>query len=225
MAYIVYLDGVALPITPSKIEMKIVNKNATLNLINEGEVNHLKTAGLTEIGFRAMLPYVEYPFAFYPDGFKPATYYLDKLEKLKLSKKPFQFICSRTLPSGKLLFDTNMRVSLEEYQIEEDALEGQSLVVAIELKQYRNYGTKIMAVQSSDEDSKVKVSPATKSRATGTGQTPKTYTVKSGDTLWNIAKRYLGNGSRYTEIFNLNKDKIKNPNRIYVGQVLVLPNN
>ena len=50
-----------------------------------------------------------------------------------------------------------------------------------------------------------------------------TYTVKSGDCLWNIAKKYLGDGSRYTEIYNLNKDKIKNPNLIYPNQVLTLP--
>ena len=33
----------------------------------------------------------------------------------------------------------------------------------------------------------------------------------------------LGSGSRYTEIYNLNKDKIKNPNLIYAGQVLRIP--
>ena len=51
----------------------------------------------------------------------------------------------------------------------------------------------------------------------------KTYTVKSGDCLWNIAKSLLGSGSRYTEIYNLNKEKIKNPNLIYPGQVLRIP--
>lgn len=73
--------------------------------------------------------------------------------------------------------------------------------------------------------------PATKPTATveppkrETSQAPKqsTYTVKSGDCLWNIAKKYLGDGSRYNEIYNLNKDKIKNPNLIYAGQVLTLP--
>lgn len=48
-------------------------------------------------------------------------------------------------------------------------------------------------------------------------------TVKSGDCLWNIAKKQLGNGADYTKIYNLNKDKIKNPNLIYPGQVLTLP--
>ena len=52
----------------------------------------------------------------------------------------------------------------------------------------------------------------------------RTYTVKSGDCLWNIAKQYLGKGSRYQEIYELNKSVIgANPNLIYPGQVYTLP--
>jgi LysM repeat protein len=51
--------------------------------------------------------------------------------------------------------------------------------------------------------------------------TPKTYTVKSGDTLWAIAKRVLGDGGRWREIYNNNTDVIgKDPNLIRPGQVL-----
>jgi len=53
---------------------------------------------------------------------------------------------------------------------------------------------------------------------------PKTYTVKSGDTLWGIAKQTLGDGSRWQEIYNANVSVIgKNPNLIYPGQVLRIP--
>ena len=58
--------------------------------------------------------------------------------------------------------------------------------------------------------------------ATNAPQT-KTYTVKKGDTLWGIAKKYYGNGAQYTKIYNANKGKIKNPNLIYVGQVFTIP--
>ena len=47
------------------------------------------------------------------------------------------------------------------------------------------------------------------------------YTVVSGDTLWGIAKRFYGNGSRYPEIAKANN--ISNPDIIYVGQVLLIP--
>ena len=58
--------------------------------------------------------------------------------------------------------------------------------------------------------------------ATNAPQT-KTYTVKKGDTLWGIAKKYYGNGAKYPTIYNANKGKIKNPNLIYVGQVFTIP--
>jgi len=49
------------------------------------------------------------------------------------------------------------------------------------------------------------------------------YTVKSGDTLGKIAKAHLGDASRYTEIFEANQPLLEDPNRIYPGQVLRIP--
>jgi len=63
----------------------------------------------------------------------------------------------------------------------------------------------------------------TNSRPPTAAAAAKTYTVKSGDTLWAIAQKYLGAGNRYMDIYNANKDKVKNPNLIYPGQVLTLP--
>jgi len=51
----------------------------------------------------------------------------------------------------------------------------------------------------------------------------RTYVVKSGDSLSKIAKEMLGDASRWPEIFELNKDIIKNPNLIYPNQELKLP--
>lgn len=221
MAYSFYLDGVLLPITPSKLQTKIKNQNKTINLINDGEVNILKSAGLTEVTFEVLIPQVKYPFAVYPNGFKKADFFLNKFEKLKTGEEPFQFICSRVTPSGRLLFDTNMKVSLEDYKIDEDAKEGFDLKVTIKLKQFRDYGTKTVNVTIKQSKP---VATVSKPRPTESAPKAKTYKVVRGDTLWAIAKKHLGNGSKYTEIHNLNKDKISNPNLIYPGQVLTLPN-
>lgn len=51
----------------------------------------------------------------------------------------------------------------------------------------------------------------------------RTYTVKKGDCLWNIAKQFYGNGASYGKIYDANTNQIANPNLIYVGQVFVIP--
>ena len=51
----------------------------------------------------------------------------------------------------------------------------------------------------------------------------KYHTVKKGDCLWNIAKKYYGDGRLYTKIYQANKDKIKDPHWIYPKQVLLIP--
>lgn len=50
-----------------------------------------------------------------------------------------------------------------------------------------------------------------------------TYTVKSGDNLTKIAKKMLGDGNRYDEIYQVNKDKLSSPDAVQVGMVLKMP--
>ena len=50
-----------------------------------------------------------------------------------------------------------------------------------------------------------------------------TYTVKAGDTLSGIAKRFLHDGNAYMDIFNANRDQLKDPDQIKPGQVLKIP--
>jgi len=49
------------------------------------------------------------------------------------------------------------------------------------------------------------------------------HTVKSGDTLSKIAKRYYGDAMRYPDIFDANTPMLKHPDKIYPGQVLRIP--
>ena len=49
------------------------------------------------------------------------------------------------------------------------------------------------------------------------------YVVQSGDTLGAIAKRFLGNAMKYPQIFEANREVIKDPNLIYPGQKIRIP--
>lgn len=75
-------------------------------------------------------------------------------------------------------------------------------------------------------DPAVAVGPVTGGSATAGGSgggAARSYTVVKGDCLWNIAKRYYGNGALYPRIFDANRSKIKDPHWIYPGQVFVIP--
>lgn len=50
-----------------------------------------------------------------------------------------------------------------------------------------------------------------------------TYTVKPGDTLSKISKQFYGNANDYMRIFNANKDKLKDPDHVNIGQELKIP--
>lgn len=218
--YSFFIDGMELPIAPQKLTVKIKGNNKTLTLINEGDINFLRAPGLTEITFDAVLPMLgQYSFA---NGYRRPDSYLNKLESLMTGKEPFRFLVSRVSPSGRLLYDTNMKVSLENYTVTEDATKGPDVTVSITLKQYISYSTKTVTVVKPKPEKKPVVQQKEK-RETSSAPKVKTYTVKSGDCLWNIAKKYYGNGAQYTKIYNANKGKIKNPNLIYPGQVLTIP--
>jgi nucleoid-associated protein YgaU len=54
-------------------------------------------------------------------------------------------------------------------------------------------------------------------------QTGSAVIIRRGDSLWTVARRNYGAGIRYTTIFEANRDQVRDPNRIYPGQVLKVP--
>lgn len=66
--------------------------------------------------------------------------------------------------------------------------------------------------------------PAPAATGTGGGGGGTTYTVKKGDNLWTLAKKFYGSGADYSKIYEANRDTIgKNPNLIYPGQTFTIP--
>lgn len=54
-------------------------------------------------------------------------------------------------------------------------------------------------------------------------ETVEYYEIVSGDTLGAVAKRFYGNASKYTKIFEANRDILSDPNKIYPGQKIRIP--
>ena len=55
------------------------------------------------------------------------------------------------------------------------------------------------------------------------GQTIAMRTVQPGNTLWAIARDRYGEPLMYVQVFEINRDRIRDPDLIYPGQVFVLP--
>jgi hypothetical protein len=155
---------------------------------------------------------------------------LEILNALKVGKQPFQFIVSRFTPDGQRLFDTNIRVSLEDYSIDEDAGNGIDINVEIKLKQYRDFSTKTvtLVIEEDGVDTSAASTTATVTETRATDETPaptktpKEFVVEVGNTLWMIAKMTYGDGSKYKKIFADNKRQLDNINALKVGQILML---
>lgn len=146
--YDFYLDKCLLPVAPAKLQISENGLNKVVRLIDGGEINLLKSAALKEIGFEFMIPQVSYPFSVQKGAVKPAEYYLGYMEGLKNARRPFQFIVSRTTPGGRILFSTDIKVSLESLSVTEAAEQGFDLLFGVRLRQYRDYGLKTISTAS-----------------------------------------------------------------------------
>ena len=119
---------------------------------------------------------------------------VQKINTWKASKKPVHLIVTAC--------GVDVYATIEEFTYSEEGGDPGTYQYSIKLKEYREITVRQVKVNIPKE----------------------TYTVKSGDCLWNIAKKFYGNGAQYTKIYNANKGVIGgNPNLIYPGQVLTIP--
>ena len=218
--YRLYLkqDGkqILLPVTPAEIEMKTGNRNKAVYILNFGEMNLAKKPGLQEIRFTALLPGRRYSFVQTEDGFHEPEYFLNCFKEYKATAKPVQLILFRRLADGTQLFCGNMDVLLEDYTVTEKGGEQGDFWVEMCWKEWKTAKSIRYSVKGQNGGN-VLVEQGKERQA----KTPAvTYTVKKGDCLWNIAKKQLGDGTKYKELAQ--KNGISDPNRIYPGQVLKL---
>lgn len=191
-----------LPVPPESFELSTGNNNTTVNIHNIGEINLIGKGRLATITISSFFPAKVYPFCQYGNFPKPYEC-VAMIERWKKEGKPIRLIITET--------NINIAVAIENFNYGEKDGSG-DVYFTLELKEYR-----FINIQTTSNQKGYSI-PSTKRPITKS--IPNTYTVKPGDTLWIIAKRLTGNGANYKAIAT--KNGIKDPNKIYPGQKLVI---
>ncbi len=195
--YYLRIDGINFPVAPESITTDHTNKNQTVTLANEKEINILKKEGLKNFTFDVRLPDYEYSWAYWEQpegvdlesGFNEPSEFVDILQTLKNDKKSFLLMIVR---EDGVNFEE--KVTLESLSIVEST---EGITASCSFKQYVDFVTKVKKKKST---SKSKTSKKPKK---------KTYTVKKGDTLKKISKKMYGTQNYASKIYKWNKAEIE----------------
>lgn len=219
MSYSVYFkyEGkkYKLPVNPEEIKRSRELNIENYQVLGTGQVSVPSYYNLEEFSFEAEFPSQDYHYM--NSGSRAdADYYEKMFRKAQKNMKPVRFIASNDITD-----DISVMVLVKSVEAVEKAGEEGDKYLSIKLQEYKVPGKRYVAVQT------VAATVKQEDTAAATETNPavtenKTHTVRSGDTLWAIAKKYYGNGGQYTKIASANPD-IKNPNLIYPGQVLSIP--
>ena len=199
-------ERIRLPVIPSYFEVTIPHQNTTVNINELGEINLIGKTGLVSMTIESFFPNQQYSFCLYRDFQKPYEY-IKQLLKWKDSGKPIRVIVTGT--------PINYAMAIESLIYSEVDGTG-DVYFTLEVKEYKFIKTpssNTLTTKNTTQLTTPTTQRETKSLATH-------YTVQKGDTLWLIAKKVTGDGSNYKVIAQ--KNNITNPDKIYVGQKLVI---
>lgn len=206
-----------LPVNPSSMDVSGSGQGSTHDVVGLGQINVIKDKKLTEYSFSGLFPAQWYPFVTADDLLHPVEY-IKTIEKWRDTKRPIRFIFTSDT------YDINTPASIESFTWQEVAGSGGDIEYKLVLKEYRFYAArKIVTKTVSDGQQEQQVQKQKTDARPNDKQQPKTYTLKSGDNLWSVAQKQLGNGSRWKEIQKLNGIKDADLKRLPIGKVLKLP--
>ena len=188
-------------VNPAQIAVSRPNRNRVLPLAMGGTVNAWGGRGLREVKLTTFLPAPNSPFY---NGQEPGTV-LAMLKSWQDSGDPVRLIISGS--------DINDAFLIED--VSETLAEGDRDVgLALTLREYKFKSA--LAALAGGSGSAASVSQT----RTDERVTPRTYTVKKGDTLWDIACRFYGDGTKWRAIAA--KNGVPDPRKLQVGKVLTL---
>ena len=204
-------EKIQLPVLPETFKTNNGSSNDSMDITGLGEIIIIQSRPALQFSFSSFFPAARFPGLQVSSITKPLEL-VQKINTWKASKKPVHFIATAC--------GVDLYCSIEKFNYSEEGGDPGTYQYDITLKEYREITVRQVKVDIPSKEATVEKEEA---RVDNSVQ-PKTYTVKSGDCLWNIAKQFYGSGSDYTKIYNANKGTIGgNPNLIYPGQVLTLP--
>ncbi|MFS8215545.1 LysM peptidoglycan-binding domain-containing protein [Paenibacillus polymyxa] len=221
-------EAFRIPVNPPELSIKEAGDGSMYKIVGGDEINAIQSRKLTEISFSSFFPGQAYPFV-NTDELLPIPEYIALITKWMDTKRPIRFIYSAIsfepgAQKSPQEIAINMPVTIEEFEWKPVA--GTSdIEYTITFKKYVFYNAVQAKVKQTTTKTGAKKTTTTKVKAKRPNEKvkPKTVKVKAGDTLWIIAKKNLGDGSRYKEIQTLNKITNAQAKRLKVGQVLRLP--
>ena len=183
------------PILPSAINVQDYAITNDSNITGLGDVTVFGGKGLRTIEISSFFPNPKrkYPFVSYTDY--PKQYdCVNKIKKWMDKGEVLRFIVTGT--------EINFQVRITDFEYsEQDGT--RDVYFTINLKEYR----KIKISSTTPKKKKTDNKDRTDTKETDNKPKQKTYTVKSGDTLYDIAKKHYGKGSDYKKIIEKNKSK------------------
>ena len=202
------------PMMPEKLTIGADAKFMSYSIISLGDVKLPRGKGIEEVSWSGTFPGESRKGAPFIKEFTKPDSLIKNLRSYRDKGTKCTLLVTGTCINLTVYISkfTGKYVGAGDFQYEIE------FIVAQEIKIYTTSELKISTPQAP------RPAPKKETKKTATESKTRTYTVKSGDCLWRIAQKFLGSGSRYTEIYNLNRDKISNPNLIYPGQVLRIPN-
>lgn len=232
---------IRLPVNPETLEVKQAGEGKTHTIIDFGEINAINFPKLRELTIESMFPSRWYPFVAFPEGesdLLPPLEYIQTIQQWMNSRRPIRLVVSgvqRTIRQAPQLlraeppdeaytndFAINMAVSIENFGWKKSAGTSGDVEYTLSLKEYRFFRAQPVTKKDGGGSGGAKLTGAAAKRPNEQAP-PAAYTMRAGDTLWSIARKQLGDGSRYPEIQKLNGIKDSELKRLPVGKVLKLP--